>query len=138
MPESQWSPIVFKGVDHVVIAVEDLDAAVSQYEELYGLTAKRGTAPGRKTAHIQFEDNFLELMTNDGDEGPVAKRLSEHGAGVYLIAMRTDDMDKTLEELRAKGIRLIGDPGPGNPATGLVFIHPASAGGVLTQIVPAR
>lgn len=127
---------MFQGVDHVVIAVKDLDAAVAQYEALYGMKAERGTAPGMKTAHFRMRDSFLEVMTNDGDEGPVAKRLAEGREGVYLIAMRTENIDETLAELREKGVRLIGDPGPGNPVTDQVFIHPASAGGVLTQIIP--
>lgn len=127
---------MFRGVDHVVIAVNDLDAAVKQYETIYGLQAEHGKAPGMKTAHFRMADSFLELITKDGDEGPVAKRLAEKGDGVYLIAMRTDDVQATLADLRAKGVRLIGDPGAGNPVAGQVFIHPMSAGGVLTQIIP--
>lgn len=127
---------MFQGVDHVVIAVKDLDEAVTQYEALYGMKAERGSAPGMKTAHFRMPDSFLELVTNDGDEGPVAKRLAENGSGVYLVAMRTEDVDETLAELREKGVRLIGDPGPGNPVTGQIFIHPASAAGILTQIIP--
>lgn len=127
---------MFKGVDHVVIAVKDLDAAVKQFETIYGMGAEHGKGPGMKTAHFRMAESFLELITNDGDEGPVAKRLQERGDGVYLVAMRTDNVDETLKELRAKGVRLIGDPGEGNPVTGQVFIHPASAAGVLTQIIP--
>lgn len=128
---------MFQGVDHVVIAVKDLDAVVEQYETLYGMKAEHGSAPGMKTAHFRLRDSFLELITSDGDEGPVAKRLAETGNSVYLVAMRTENMDETLAELREKGIRLIGDPGPGHPVTGQVFIHPTYAGGVLTQIIPA-
>jgi hypothetical protein len=65
----------------------------------------------------------------------VARRLSQSGDGVYLMAMRVDNIEQTLSELRAKGVRLLGDPGPGKPVTGQVFIHPASASGVLTQII---
>lgn len=127
---------MFRGVDHVVIAVEDFEGAIAQYEALYG-PAERGTAPGMKTAHFRLPDSYLELVTNDGDEGPVAKRLATSGTGVYMVAVRTDEIDQTLTDLREKGVRLIGDPGPGNAVTGQVFIHPASAGGVLTQIVPS-
>lgn len=127
---------MFKGVDHVVIAVKDLDAAVKQFETIYGMEAEHGQGPGMKTAHFRMPDSFLEVITNDGDEGPVAKRLQDRGDGVYLVAMRTDNIDETLADLRTKGVRLIGDPGPGNPAVGQIFIHPASAAGVLTQIIP--
>ena len=51
------------------------------------------------------------------------------------MAMKVDDLDKTLAALREKGVRLVGDPGPGNPVRGQVFIHPAETGGVLTQLV---
>ena len=125
----------FRGVDHVVIAVKDFESAIKQFEAIYGLPVERGTAPGMKTAHFRLADSYLELVTNDGDEGPIAKRLSTTGDGVHLIAMRTDDIDGTLKELRAQGVRLIGDPGEGNPVTRQVFIHPASAGGILTQII---
>ena len=74
-------------------------------------------------------------IRDSGDTGPIAKRLAEQGEGVHLVAMKVDDIDKTLEDLRAKGIRLVGDPGAGNPVKGQVFIHPSVTGGVLTQLV---
>ena len=57
------------------------------------------------------------------------------GEGVHLVAMRVDDIDATLTKLRDEGIRLVGDPGAGNPVKGQVFIHPSMTGGVLTQII---
>jgi methylmalonyl-CoA/ethylmalonyl-CoA epimerase len=54
---------------------------------------------------------------------------------VHLIAMKVDDLEKTVAELREKGVRLVGDPGPGNPIRGQVFVHPSFTGGVLTQLV---
>jgi methylmalonyl-CoA epimerase len=86
-------------------------------------------------AFFRFGDSYLELVSNLGDQGPIAKRLSEQGEGVHLIAMKVDDIQATLASLREKGIRLVGDPGPGNPVKGQVFIHPSVTGGVLTQIV---
>ena len=72
---------------------------------------------------------------NLGDEGPIAKRLADRGEGVHLIAMKVDDIDDALADMRAKGVRLVGDPGPGNPVKGQVFVHPSMTGGVLTQII---
>ena len=129
---------MFKGVDHVVIAVKDLDAAVGRYETIYGAgVSERREAPaaGMKMAFFRFPDSFVELVSNLGDEGPIAKRLEERGEGVHLVAMKVDDLDKTLAMLRDGGIRLVGDPGPGNPVRGQVFIHPSMTGGVLTQLV---
>ncbi len=129
---------MFKGVDHVVVAVKDLDAAVGRYEAIYGRPVSErneAAAAGMKMAFFRFEDSYVELVSNLGDEGPIAKRLADRGEGVHLVAMKVDDMDKTLADLRAKGVRLVGDPGPGNPVRGQVFIHPIETGGVLTQLV---
>jgi methylmalonyl-CoA epimerase len=129
---------MFKGVDHVVIAVKDLDAAVGRYETIYNTkVSERNEAPaaGMAMAFFRFGDSYIELVSNVGDQGPIAKRLNDLGEGVHLVAMKVDDVDKTVAELRDKGIRLVGDPGPGNPVKGQVFIHPSVTGGVLTQIV---
>jgi methylmalonyl-CoA epimerase len=129
---------MFKGIDHVVVAVKDLDAAVSNYETLYGVAvSERREAPaaGMKMAFFRFPDSFMELVSNIDDTGPIAKRLAERGEGVHLIAMQVDDIDKAVAELRDKGVRLVGDPGPGNPVKGQVFVHPSFTGGVLTQLV---
>lgn len=129
---------MFNGVDHVVIAVKDLDAAIANYGAIYGKEpSDRSEAPaaGMKMAFFRFDSSYIELVSNTGDEGPIAKRLASLGEGVHLVAMKVDNLEKTLEELRAKGIRLVGDPGPGNPVKGQVFIHPSVTGGVLTQLI---
>ena len=129
---------MFKGLDHVVIAVKDLDAAVGRYESVYGRdVSDRSEAPaaGMKMAFFRFDDSFVELVSNIGEEGPIAKRLAERGDGVHLVAMKVDDRGKTVAALREKGGRLVGDPGPGNPIRGQVFVHPSVTGGVLTQLV---
>jgi methylmalonyl-CoA epimerase len=129
---------MFKGVDHVVIAVNDLDESVGRYESIYGTSVSdRSEAPaaGMAMAFFRFGDSYIELVSKLGDDGPIAKRLADRGEGVHLVAMKVDNLEKTLAELREKGIRLVGDPGPGNPVTGQVFIHPSVTGGVLTQLV---
>lgn len=127
---------MFKGVDHVVVAVKDLDAAIGKYEAIYGVAvSERREAPGMKMAFFHFADSYVELVSNLGEEGPIAKRLADRGEGVHIIAMKVDDIDAALAGMRAKGVRLVGDPGPGNPVKGQVFVHPSETGGVLTQIV---
>jgi methylmalonyl-CoA/ethylmalonyl-CoA epimerase len=129
---------MFKGVDHVVVAVKDLDASIGKYEAIYGApVSDRSESPqaGMKMAFFRFGDSYVELVSNLGEEGPIARRLADRGEGVHLVAMKVDDLEKTLAELRAKGVRLVGDPGPGNPVRGQVFVHPAETGGVLTQLV---
>jgi methylmalonyl-CoA epimerase len=129
---------MFKGVDHIVVAVKDIDASVERYEAIYGTTVSdrsENAQAGMKMAFFRFEGSYVELVSNLGDTGPIAQRLEQRGEGVHLVAMKVDDLDKTLEELRANGIRLVGDPGPGNPVRGQVFVHPSMTGGVLTQLV---
>ena len=129
---------MFKGVDHVVIAVNDLDESIGRYESIYGTSVSdRSEAPaaGMKMAFFRFGDSYIELVSKLGEDGPIAKRLADRGEGVHLVAMKVDNLEKSVAALRDKGIRLVGDPGPGNPVTGPVFIHPAVTGGVLTQLV---
>jgi methylmalonyl-CoA epimerase len=129
---------MFKGVDHVVIAVQDLEAAIKQYEAIYGIAADGIGEPagaGFRNTHFRFGETFTELISPVSEGGPVAKRLAASGDGVYLVAMRVDNLEETVSRPRDQGVRLLGDPGPGNPITGQVFIHPAWAGGVLTQLV---
>ncbi len=129
---------MFKGLDHLVVAVKDLDASVKKYEAIYGAAVSdRSEAPaaGMKMAFFRFADSYVELVSNLGEEGPIAKRLADRGEGVHLVAMKVDDLEATLADLREKGVRLVGDPGPGNPVRGQVFVHPSETGGVLTQLV---
>ncbi|MFI4935525.1 MAG: VOC family protein [Caulobacterales bacterium] len=129
---------MFKGIDHMVVAVKDLDAAVGRYETIYGAPVserREAAAAGMKMAFFRFADSYVELVSNLGETGPIAARLADRGEGVHLVAMKVDDLEKTVAELRGKGIRLVGDPGPGNPIKGQIFVHPQMTGGVLTQLV---
>jgi methylmalonyl-CoA epimerase len=129
---------MYKGVDHVVIAVKDIEASVKQYETIFGMTVSdrsESAAAGMKMAFFRFGESYIELVSNLGDQGPIAKRLADKGEGVHLVAMKVDNIDSTLTDLRAKGVRISGDPGPGNPVKGQVFIHPSATNGVLTQIL---
>lgn len=132
---------MFEGVDHVVIAVEDLEKAVSQYETLFDVeVGSRGEPPGEtyRNAMFRFPETMVELISPKSEEGPVARRLGIAGEGVYLMAMRVDDLSATVAKLREQGVRLIGDPGEGNPITGQLFVHPAESAGVLVQLVEDR
>ena len=129
---------MFKGVDHIVVAVKDIEAAVGRYETIYGVeVSERREAPaaGMKMAFFRFADSYVELVSNIDDQGPIAKRLADKGEGVHLIAMQVDDLEQAVADLRGKGVRLVGDPGAGNPIKGQVFVHPSETGGVLTQLV---
>jgi len=131
---------MFKGVDHIVISVPDMASGLEQYGSIFDREPDRtGEMPeaGMLTAHFDFEEGTVELVQPTNDDGPIAKHVGRTGGGMYLLAMKVDDIQGTLKELRSKGVRLIGDPGEGNEVTGQVFIHPGSTGGVLLQIVQA-
>jgi methylmalonyl-CoA epimerase len=130
------------GVDHVVIAVKDFEASIKQFETIYNQPVGEQGEPqgaGFKNAFFRFGGgSYVELVSPTNDQGPVGRRVASGGEGVYLMALQVDDLQATLKELRAKGVRLIGDPGEGNPVKGQVFIHPSAAGGVLTQLVERK
>jgi methylmalonyl-CoA epimerase len=129
---------VFKGVDHIVIAVSDLDEGIKQYEAILGIpSARRGQLPGFDNVFFDLPENvMLELVAPTDESGPIARKINNTGPGVHLVALRVDDVEETVARLRKdSSIRLLGDPGEGNPIKGQVFVHPASAGGVLVQIV---
>lgn len=129
---------MFQGIDHVVIAVEDLQQGIKQYEAIFGRGADRtGEPPGAgfTNAFFDFSGTQIELVAPTDETGPIGRRIKASGGGVHLIAMRVDDVEATVKQLRDAGVRLIGDPGEGNPVKGAVFVHPAASSGVLLQIV---
>jgi methylmalonyl-CoA/ethylmalonyl-CoA epimerase len=82
---------MFKGVDHVVIAVKDIETSIKNYENIYGAeVSDRSESPaaGMTMAFFRFDDSYIELVSNVGDEGPIAKRLANLGEGVHLVATR--------------------------------------------------
>ena len=128
---------MFEAVDHVVISVPDLDTGVAQYEEILGTKVSRqGEPPGAgfKNAYFDFADNCIELVSPTSEDGPVSKHVARTGGGMYLLALRVDDVAETVSALRTKGVPLSGDPGEGNPIQCQVFVHPKAAGGGLVQI----
>lgn len=131
---------MFQGIDHVVIAVPDLQKGIEQYEAIFGRSPDRtGEPPGAgfTNAFFDFPDTQVELVAPTNEDGPVGRRVKASGGGLYLMAMRVDDVTATVKQLRDAGVRLIGDPGEGKPVEGQVFVHPAASNGVLLQIVGA-
>ena len=94
---------MFQGVDHVVIRVKDLESAISNYENIYGTeVTERGETPeaGMQQAYFRFAETFIELVSNVGDDGIIAKSLESRGEGVHLVAMRVDDIDEASRRSR--------------------------------------
>jgi methylmalonyl-CoA/ethylmalonyl-CoA epimerase len=91
---------------------------------------------GVEAALLDVGDSHVELLAPLGDDTPVGRFLSRRGPGLHHVAYRVDDVDATLDELRAAGMRLIDEaPRTGIRGSRVAFVHPSAAGGVLTEIV---
>jgi methylmalonyl-CoA/ethylmalonyl-CoA epimerase len=124
-------------LDHVVVAVNDLQAATRTWQDNFGLPLERSgenQALGINQAILPIGSAFIELIQPLGEGGPVADHLKNKGEGLYLISLAVDDMARTLEDLRARGVR-VNDPPAGGAVT---FISPRAANGVLVQLVERK
>jgi methylmalonyl-CoA epimerase len=130
---------VFGRIDHVGIAVEDLDAAIALYETTYGMTlAHRETVTdqGVEAVLLDVGENHVELLRPLGPDTPVGKYLARKGPGLHHVAYQVPDVDAALSALREQGVRLIDErPRTGIRASRVAFLHPAATGAVLTEIV---
>ena len=127
---------MFNGLDHIVISLPDMEAGQKQYNAIFGREPSRtGEGPGMLTAHYDFDEGTVEIVAPTNEDGPIAKHVDRTGGGMYLLAMKVDDIQDTLADLRSKEVRLIGDPGEGNEVKGQVFVHPSATCGVLLQLV---
>jgi methylmalonyl-CoA/ethylmalonyl-CoA epimerase len=130
---------VFERVDHVGIAVRDLDAAIAFYEQTFGVRfTYRHTAEdqGVEEAMGQVGESWIQLLKPLGTDTPVGKFIESRGEGVHHIGYGVKDVKAALEELGAKDIRLIDEhPRPGSRGASIAFIHPKSVGGVLVELV---
>lgn len=126
-------------IDHVGIAVEDIDAALSMYRDAFKMELvhrETVTDQGVEAALLDIGHSHVELLQPLGPETAVGKFLSRRGPGIHHVAYRTDDVEATISALAAAGLRLIDErPRRGIRNSRVAFLHPASTGGVLTEIV---
>jgi methylmalonyl-CoA/ethylmalonyl-CoA epimerase len=131
-------------IDHVGIAVRDLDASIEFYESAFGLTvAGRETndAQGVREAMLFVAEgpagaSYVQLLEPLADDTPVGKFLAARGEGVHHIGYGVVDVAGALEQLRADGIRLVDErPRHGSLGAAIAFLPPKSVGGVLTELV---
>ena len=125
-------------IDHIGIAVSNLDEAVKLYKDVLGLEL-HGTevVPEQKVkvAFLPVGDTEVELLESTSADGPIAKFIETKGQGIQHIAFRVDDIEAALEEMKAKGMRLIDDkPRYGAGGAKIAFLHPKSTGGVLIEL----
>jgi methylmalonyl-CoA/ethylmalonyl-CoA epimerase len=126
-------------IDHVAIAVRDLDAAIAWYADNFGATVahrEQVDSDGVEEALIKVADSYIQLLTPTSDTSPVAKYLDSRGEGLHHIGYRVDDCAAALSTLKANGARLIDEqPRPGSRGTTVAFVHPKGAFGTLIELV---
>ena len=126
-------------IDHIGVAVEDLDAAIALYEGALGMPLvhrETVTEQGVEAVLLDVGDGHVELLSPLGPDTPVGKFLAKKGAGLHHVAYAVTDIEATLAELQTSGIELIDtEPRVGIRGSLVAFVHPRSTGSVLTEIV---
>ncbi len=129
---------MLKKIDHIGIAVKNLEEALAFYEDALGLKAT-GTEVVEeqkgKIAFLPLGESKLELLESTSTDGPVAKFIEARGEGIQHIAVRVDNIEEMLQQLEEKGVRLI-DKTPRYGAGGarIAFLHPKSTSGILLEL----
>jgi methylmalonyl-CoA/ethylmalonyl-CoA epimerase len=130
---------VFGRIDHIGVAVEDIDAGIELYEKSFKMELSlRETVEeqGVEAALLNVGDGHVELLAPLGPDTPVGKFLVKRGAGLHHVAYAVDDIDATLQSLAASGIELIDAKARvGIGGSRVAFLEPRSTGRVLTEIV---
>jgi len=130
---------VFGRIDHVGVAVEDIDAALTLYRDGFGMREQhRETveAFGVDAVLLEVGDGHVELLKPLSADSAVGKFVERNGPGLHHVAYQTDDIDKTLDAVRGAGIALIDEqPRTGIRGSRVAFLHPKATGGVLTELV---
>lgn len=126
-------------IDHVAIAVRDLAATVSWYEDVLGARVVHRevvASDGVEEALIAVADSYIQLLTPTNAQSPVAKFLETRGEGLHHVGYRVADCAAALEAITASGGRVIDHaPRPGSRNTTVAFVHPKTVGGTLIELV---
>ena len=124
-------------IDHVAIAVNSLDEAVKEYQNVLGVTEveyETVDTEGVRVAILHLDNSRIELMEATKDTSPIKKFLETRGEGLHHIALETEEIDGEVGRMREGGVRFLGDVRPGSRGTKITFIHPKSLHGVLTEL----
>jgi methylmalonyl-CoA/ethylmalonyl-CoA epimerase len=129
-------------LDHVGIAVEDLDASVALYTRLLEVAPvhrERVEDQGVEEVLFAVGSSYIQLLGALGPDTSVGRALATRGPGVHHVAYRVADVEAALAHLRAEGARLVDEaPRPGSRGTRIAFVHPKAMGGVLVELVEER
>ena len=127
------------GIDHVGVAVADLEAAVNEYRSRLGVDpVHREVVPDQGVEEVLFPagTSYIQLLGARGPDTPVGKFLAHRGEGIHHVGYLVADVRAALEDLRAAGVPLVDDsPRPGSRGTMVAFVHPKGFRGVLVELV---
>ena len=130
---------MFDRVDHVGIAVRDLEAAIAFYESAFGVKCShRETVEeqGVEEAMFRVGESWIQLLRPLGPDTPVGKYIEKRGEGVHHVGYGVSDLVAALEHLRSEGLHMIDEkPRRGSRGAQVAFVHPKSVGGVLVELV---
>jgi len=125
-------------IEHIGIAVKNLDESIKYYENILGLkcySVEEVHDQKVKTAFFLVGQTKIELLESTDPEGPIAKFIEKKGEGIHHIAFATEKLNDSLKEIESKGIQLIDKVGrKGAEGLNIAFLHPKSTGGVLTEL----
>jgi methylmalonyl-CoA/ethylmalonyl-CoA epimerase len=126
-------------IDHVAIAVSDLDAAIAYYQDTFDCSVDHREviqSDGVEEALLKIGDSYVQLLTPIRDDSPVAKYLTSKGEGIHHVGYRVADCAEALARVKAAGHRVIDEaPRPGSRGTTVAFVHPKGALGTLIELV---
>lgn len=139
MSASANNSVGLERIDHIGVAVEDLDAAIALFRDSLGMPlAHRETVEdqGVEAALLDVGEGHIELLRPLGEDTPVGKFVAKKGTGMHHVAYAVEDIDATLTRFKEAGLELIdSEPRTGIRDSRVAFLHPRSTGGVLTEIV---
>jgi len=125
-------------VDHIGVAVKDLKKALEFWEKTLGIPCvgvEEVAEQKVRTAFLPVKDTEIELLEPTADDSPVAKFIEKRGEGIHHIALRVENLEEALEELKARGVQLIDEkPRYGAGGARSAFVHPKATGGVLLEL----
>ena len=132
-------PGLFTEIDHVAFAVNDLEAAIAYYRDVYGATVDHREvveSDGVEEALLKVAESYIQLLTPTRPDSPVAKYLEKRGEGIHHIGYRVVDCGEALAAVKAAGGRVLDEaPRPGSRGTTVAFIHPKTTFGTLVELV---
>ena len=130
---------VLTEIDHVGIAVHDLDAAIDWYRQMFGCTVAHREfihSDGVEEALIKVADSYIQLLKPVTDESPLAKFMAKNGEGLHHVGYRVDSTAEVLESVKAEGARVVDEhPRTGSRGTTVAFLHPKTSFGTLIELV---